>query len=240
MGRSPQKLHTGLSETLDTRTKDDRMTVTDTPSWETASSSLIGRAVAGENEAWQRLIQIYGPLVYTWCRRHGLQPQDAADATQETMSAVATRISSFDSTRNGATFRGWLWTIARNKSADLVRGKKDQVGARGGSTNLAHLNQIIDAETGSESYEASNAEAERLADQKGVIGRAIALIRSSFEPTTWQAFWRTVVDGQPPDAVAEELSLSRWAVYKARSRVLHRLRMELNGLEDIDGDSKGS
>lgn len=238
MGRSPQKLRTGLSETLDTLTKDDRMTATDTPSWGTASSSLIGRAGAGDNEAWRRLVQIYGPLVYTWCRRHGLQPQDAADATQETMSAVATRIGSFDSARNGATFRGWLWTITRNKSVDLIRGKKDHVRARGGSTNLAHLNQIIEAETGSESYEASNAESERLADQKGVIGRAIALIRSNFEPTTWQAFWRTVVDGQPPDAVADELSLSRWAVYKARSRVLHRLRNELNGLEELDCESK--
>jgi RNA polymerase sigma-70 factor (ECF subfamily) len=64
--------------------------------------------------------------------------------------------------------------------------------------------------------------------------RSTVLIRSSFEPTTWQAFWRTVIDGRSPGNVAEELSLSRWAAYKARSRVLHRLRMELEGLEELD------
>jgi RNA polymerase sigma-70 factor (ECF subfamily) len=42
------------------------------------------------------------------------------------------------------------------------------------------------------------------------------------------------VDGCTPDEVAAELSLSRWAVYKARSRVLQRLRTELEGLENLD------
>lgn len=72
------------------------------------------------------------------------------------------------------------------------------------------------------------------AEQKQVIGRAMALMRTHFEKTTWQAFWRTAVDGCSPDEVAKELGLSRWNVYKARSRVLQRLRADLNGLEELE------
>ncbi|AMV33429.1 RNA polymerase sigma factor RpoE [Pirellula sp. SH-Sr6A] len=231
----PQKTGYKLIGNVGHSKKANRMPTTDTPSWETASPSLIGRAVAGDNEAWQRLIQIYGPLIYTWSRRNGLMPQDAADVTQETLSAVALRIGSFDSSRPDATFRGWLWTIARNKTADWIRGAPDRLGACGGSTNVARLNQIMDEDDYSKSYEGSHASGEIAADRKAVLGRAIALIRNHFEPNTWQAFWRTTVDGQSPESVAEELSLSRWAVYKARSRVLHRLRTELEGLENMDG-----
>jgi hypothetical protein len=70
-------------------------------------------------------------------------------------------------------------------------------------------------------------------ERQQVILRAIETIRGSFERTTWQAFWRTSVDGVDPQAVADELGMSRWAVYKCRSRVLHRLRTELLGLERL-------
>lgn len=208
------------------------MTLTDSPLSETTSLSLLGRATSGDSLAWQRMVQIYGPLVYSWARRTGLQPQDAADVTQETFAAVSTRLLVYDAQRPGATFRGWLWTITRNKAADLVRNLQSQPGARGGSTNLANLNAV--SAKASEAI-AMNAEeqADMASDQQEIIRRTLAILRANFEPTTWQAFWRTVIDGCTPDEVSEELSLSRWAVYKARSRVLQRLRAELDGLEDL-------
>jgi acyl carrier protein len=60
--------------------------------------------------------------------------------------------------------------------------------------------------------------------------RALELVRAEFENRTWEAFWRTAVDGQAPADVAEDLGMSLHAVYKAKSRVLRRLRQELNGL----------
>ena len=208
------------------------MTLTDTPLSHVTSPSLLVRATAGEAAAWQRMVQIYGPLVYSWARRTGLQPQDAADVTQETFAAVSTRLPAYDAERRGATFRGWLWTITRNKAADLVRKCRSQPGARGGSTNLANLNAVYEDSSGSVGV-SPNSPSERAMDQQEIIRRALAILRSSFEPTTWQAFWRTVIDGCTPDEVAAELALSRWAVYKARSRVLQRLRSELDGLENL-------
>ncbi len=184
------------------------MTITDLPISHTTSPSLLGRATSGDPLAWQRMVQIYGPLVYSWARRTGLQPQDAADVTQETFTAVSNRLAAYDGQRSGATFRGWLWTITRNKAADLVRNRQSQPGARGGSTNLANLNALSAKALESVSDNADS-QPEVASDQREIIRRVLAILRSSFEPTTWQAFWRTVVDGCTPDEVATELSLSR-------------------------------
>ncbi|HID75877.1 MAG TPA: hypothetical protein EYP56_07755 [Planctomycetaceae bacterium] len=60
--------------------------------------------------------------------------------------------------------------------------------------------------------------------------RSLELVRAEFENRTWEAFWRTAVDGRPAREVAEELDMSRLAVYQAESRVLRPLRQELAGL----------
>jgi RNA polymerase sigma-70 factor (ECF subfamily) len=65
-----------------------------------------------------------------------------------------------------------------------------------------------------------------------ILGRALRLMASTFEPATWQAFWETVVCGRAPSQVAAELGISVNAVYHAKSRVLRRLRRDLQSLID--------
>jgi RNA polymerase sigma-70 factor (ECF subfamily) len=66
----------------------------------------------------------------------------------------------------------------------------------------------------------------------GLFHRALDLIRGEFEERTWQAFWRTAVEGRAPKDVAEELAMSPGAVRVAKSRVLRRLREELGDLAE--------
>lgn len=67
-------------------------------------------------------------------------------------------------------------------------------------------------------------------DLATLVRRAAALVRSEFEDHTWQAFWRTTVDGQSSVAVAAELGMSAGAVRQAKYKVLRRLRHELGDL----------
>lgn len=60
-----------------------------------------------------------------------------------------------------------------------------------------------------------------------ILHRVLALIRVEFEETTWNAFWRTTVDGRSTDQVAAEIGISVAAVRQARYRVLRRLRVEM-------------
>ena len=63
-----------------------------------------------------------------------------------------------------------------------------------------------------------------------LVNEALSLIQAEFQERTWTAFWRTAADGVPTDAVAEELGMTPAGVRKAKSRVLGRLRHELEGL----------
>jgi RNA polymerase sigma-70 factor (ECF subfamily) len=57
-------------------------------------------------------------------------------------------------------------------------------------------------------------------------------MQSDFEPATWKACWETVVCDRPATDVAAELGITVNAVYLAKSRVLGRLRRDLDGLLD--------
>src|SRR5205823_4805980 len=97
------------------------------------SPSLLQRAQANQPGAWERLVELYAPLVYHWCRRSQLSPEDTADVFQEVFRAVAGHIAEFRRDRPGDSFRGWLRTIARNKIRDHFRRQQDQPRAVGGT-----------------------------------------------------------------------------------------------------------
>lgn len=50
------------------------------------------------------------------------------------------------------------------------------------------------------------------------------MIRGEFEEKSWQAFWLVTMEDRSADQAAEQLGMTRNAVYIARSRVLRRLR----------------
>src|SRR5947209_20533536 len=82
------------------------------------SLSLLERVRAADPQAWQRLVHVYSPLIFSWCRRTGLGPDDAADVMQDVWQAVSAAIGRFRRSAESGTFRGWVWTITRNKLRD--------------------------------------------------------------------------------------------------------------------------
>src|SRR5687768_4847883 len=95
------------------------------------SLSLVERVRANEPHAWQRFVQLYSPLVYYWCRQQGLQPADSADILQNVLQSFFTGIGNFRSDHPDSSFRGWLWTIARNKLRDYFNRKRREPPALG-------------------------------------------------------------------------------------------------------------
>lgn len=186
--------------------------------------SLLQRARGGSEQAWHNLVQIYGPIVYRWLRRCGAQSADAADAMQETLLAVSQALPRFDQHAPTTTFRGWLWTIARNKLRDRQRLLQKRAELDG--SNARRRLDATPAELPPESPPSTVEDDRRL----GRL-RALETLRPQFDVRSWQMFWETAVIGRSPADVAADLQVSRWAVYKAKARVLKRLREELEGLE---------
>lgn len=186
----------------------------------TLHSSLLEKVQADEPEAWRRLVRLYGPVVFQWCRRAGVQPSDANDILQEVFRAVIRRIKDFRRERPGDSFRGWLWTITRRKIIDHARRDANNPLAAGGTEANALLQQIPE----------NLNEASRFAEYTGLARRAVELLQASFEERTWKAFWAVVVDGRSPADVGADLGMSTGAVREAKRRVLYQLRRELEGL----------
>jgi len=180
------------------------------------SSSLIAGARSGRPEAWDRLTRLYGPLVYGWARKAGLQEQDAADVMQEVFRKVHGALGRFEHEKPTKRFRAWLRTITRNEILQHFRRQADRPQARGGTDAQQALQQISEqfVEEPEESQEDQQA---RLAH------RALELIRGEFEPRTWQAFLDFTMTNRSAADVADELGMSQQSVYQAKHRILKRL-----------------
>src|SRR5688572_13093562 len=159
-----------------------------TQSGGSTSRSLIRRAAANDPLAWQRLSQVYGPLVYQWCRHCNLQPDDAADVVQEVFRSLARSLGTFRREQPGDSFRAWLWTITRNKLRDHHRRGHRRPQAIGGSTAHQELEQLPDV-----APEDSD-DVQRQHVRNDLAQRALGLMQQDFEERTWQAFWKTAVE----------------------------------------------
>ena len=185
------------------------------------SSSLLVRAKLNEPAAWERLFELYTPLVYHWCRRAGLQASDAENIVQEVLLKVLNALPEFRHDEPKHTFRGWIHVIARNTIRNHFNGFRPD------NTPLPQDDFLQDT-SGLNADSAESSEEIRLLYRK-----AVDLIRNEFSETDFKAFRRVVVDGQAPKFVAGELGVSVNVVYLARSRITKRVRDEFQDL--IDG-----
>lgn len=107
------------------------MTVDNSPL--TRASLLVQLRDGSNHAAWQEFLRLYGPVVYGFARNRGLQDADAADLVQDVMRSVMNAIGRFDYDRRQGTFRGWLFTITRNKVFNFVSARRIRPQASGGS-----------------------------------------------------------------------------------------------------------
>lgn len=191
------------------------------------SLSLLAGVRLRDAEAWNRLVRLYAPLMRYWCRRAGAPTDAIDDVVQESLAAVARGLPGFDHRGTSGGFRAWLRTIVGHKLIDSHRAKLNRPAAAGGSAARIQMEQHIDGRV-----EPRLDGAEQPGETGLVFRSALEIIQTEFEPVTARAFWLTAVEDRPPAAVAGELGISLNAVYKAKSRVLRRLREVLAGLED--------
>jgi|SRR5581483_6641490 len=166
--------------------------------------------------AWRRFVELYTPLLFAWARRLGLREAEAADLVQDVFLHLLNKLPAFVYDRK-QSFRGWLKTVAHN----LWRNSRQRRSrAATGAIDL-------DALPGRE------AEAFWEADYRQfLVDRALAVMKTDFEPATWQACWEFVVNGRSAEDVAGALGITAEAVRAAKYRVINRLRRELAGLLD--------
>ncbi len=187
------------------------------------SASLLKKlrdpALSGPQDAWRRFVELYTPLLFLWARRVGAGEQEAPDLVQEVFLVLAREMPYFRHDP-AQRFRGWLWSVLRNKWSDRVRQRQAAPTIAGGNAlgPLAGPDNV--EEFVEEEYRAY------------LLARAIELMRSELPADDWHACQEYLVKGRPAAEVAGELGLTVNQVYLAKSRILRRVREELVDLLD--------
>lgn len=193
---------------------------------ETSASLLERLRLRPDSASWQRLVDLYTPLIRHWLRRHSLQPPDADDLVQDVLSAVVAELPRFQYDRQRGSFRAWLRAVTVNRLRGFWRARQARPTATGDNDfRLQVLDQLADP----------HSDLSRLWDQehdRHVAQRLLELIEPEFEDSTWRAFSRVVLDSVKPAEAAKEIGLTVNAVFIAKSRVMRRLRQEMLGLTD--------
>jgi RNA polymerase sigma-70 factor (ECF subfamily) len=183
----------------------------------TRLSLLVRLCDARDDGAWAQFVEIYAPLVFGFARKHGLQDADAADLTQNVLQAVSGGIRRLDYDPRRGSFRGWLFTVVRNKLRNFLAAQQRPGRGTGGADSQQRLEELpapVEDQTAwwDQEYE------------RRVFAWAAEQVRGAFQESTWQAFWQTAVEGKTGPQVARALGLSVAAVYLAKGRVMTRLK----------------
>jgi RNA polymerase sigma-70 factor (ECF subfamily) len=186
----------------------------------THPSLLIRLRDSSDERAWAEFTEIYGPLIHRLARQRGLQDADAQDLVQDVFRAVGRAIERYDPDPARGSFRGWLSQIARNLIINLLASQRRHPRGTGNSDMQRMLEEHPDP-SGEDSVLFESEYHQRL------LAWAVDRIRGEFAEPVWQAFWQTGVEGRPPKEVANARGMSLGTVYQYKSRVVARLRREI-------------
>lgn len=172
-------------------------------------------------QAWQQWLAVYEPWLRGWLRRHRLQAADCDDLLQNVLMVVSQKLPGFVHNGQPGAFRAWLRTILVNQVRYFWR------------TGRHRPDQPDEPPVWLDLLEDPSSELSRqwdLEHDQQLVRRLLAAVRPDFQPRTWEVFRLLVLEDRPAAEVARACQMELNAVYVARSRVLARLRQELNGL----------
>ena len=193
---------------------------------ENTSLTLLKRLQANDgSDAWQRLFELYQPLLIRWLKKYDVQSSDAEDLAQEVLLAVSKSLPDFEHNGRAGAFRTWLRTILVNRLRNFWRARDRHPRPLEGSSIEQRLAKLEDP--ASEMSQLWNQQ-----HDQHVLNRLLEIVRSEFSPQTWNIFTRVAIRGEKADLIARETEVALNAVFIAKSRVLSRLRAESAGLID--------
>lgn len=187
---------------------------------DSTSASLLHRVRNTDDaDAWDRFVTLYAPLIYFWAKNRGLGEADRADLVQEVLAVLVNQLPGFQYNPD-LRFRNWLQTITLNKATDLLR-----------RNSTRHVESFDEKRDGV--VLASDVDLfEERQYREFLLREAKKLVQPEFERNSWLAFTMQVDGGKSASEIAMELGISVNAVRVAKSRVLRRIREELQGLLD--------
>ena len=187
----------------------------------TTSESLLFQLTnfdhSSNQKSWEKFVSIYTPLIFYWARKTGLKPNDAADLVQDVLTRVFQKLPElqYDPAKS---FRGWLRTVTINRYRELRRLKSFQIETASDSL----LEKLAPVELAESTWDIDYA--------KLLVAQAMERMKDEFSEAMWRALERVMLKNEPVAEAAAATGVNHWTIYSARSRLMKRLREEL---EDV-------
>jgi RNA polymerase sigma-70 factor (ECF subfamily) len=189
------------------------------PELTTNPSLLIRLRDVQDQQAWALFVEVYGPVIFSYCRRRNLQVSDASDVSQEVFAVLSRSLPTFEYQSERGRFRDWLGLVTHR---ELIRFWKRKERALRVHAKSGHMEvETIEDTEGWENHFHSE-----------LLQQSLKRVKGSFESETWQIFERIWIKGETASEVANSLGIKIGSVYVAKSRVLKSLRADILMLSD--------
>ena len=184
----------------------------------THPSLLLRLRNSDDNSAWVEFVQVYGPMVFGYCRLRKLQESDAADVSQEVLVRLAKSMANFEYKPELGRFRDWLGKVIHRELLRFWEKRKTQSRVQNGERTCE--NAIDDGAIWIEHFHSE------------ILRKSLANIQCEFSSEAWDELKLSWMENSPVGDVATRLNIPVESVYVTKSRVLKRLRTEVARLSE--------
>lgn len=180
--------------------------------------AMVNRAAAGDQGAWNDIVERYSPLVWSICLRYRLDRQDSDDVGQSVWLLLVERIGML---REPAALPGWLATTTQRECLRVLR------------TSRRHDHAELPGEQVSLDLDAAMIEEELLAAERD------AAVRAAFAelPRSCRELLAMLISDQPHsyEEISATLGMRVGSIGPMRARCLDRLRQSPHIAAIADG-----
>lgn len=191
---------------------------------ESTDEPLIQRIAAQDGQSWDRLFDVYGPLVYFWGISAGLSVAKSCDLVESVLLTAHSNCEQLTEYREWGV-HVWLLSITREILLGRIAIEGDGVAPDSEDSDfMVRLRNTPLASSIPIEVFCPVDEIRRL------LHRLLHCIRDDFDKRTWSVFWKSVVQDQPITEIAVDAEISETDVRKAIVVVLRRVRQETGSL----------
>ncbi len=187
------------------------------PATVTSTDLLDGLREPSNRATWDAYVGRYRPMIVEYARRVGAAAEDAEEIAQQALAAFAEAYRRGSYRRDRGRLRDWLFGIVRRQLRNWYRrhrGREVLVGTGVGGTDF--FSRVAGEDRLRDLWEAEC--------RAAVLDHCLRCVRREVQAATWDAFELFACRNWPAARVAEQLGISENAVFKAKERVIGRIR----------------
>jgi len=180
--------------------------------------TLLNRAIAGDQDSWGMLTQLYAPLIKSRCRSAGIPEGDLEDLLQTVLVKLFQKLQQFQK-QDGGSFRKWLRTVAAHCAMDYFRKVQREPKAVGGSDQMEALFELPEIVT-----DESLAMSLNPSSVQSPLKWALQRVQAEVTEEQWKIFILVKYEKQTSSAIAALLGKTPSAVRTTAMRVERKLK----------------